>query len=176
MSEPVSSNSTAAGSTAGQAPSTAATGRLAVNAAFLKEIKDDNRQLKNLWDHLVPMMSQRELALNHWNELEEDLAKLRDQLALHFSLEEAYGYFDEAVDIAPHMSISAETLKSEHTKLFARIRDLADEIVDINRDQDAKVDAFLKNCNRFRIEFQRHEEAELQLILDSFDDDIGVGD
>lgn len=149
---------------------------LTVNAAFLKEIKDDNRHLKSLWDKTLPLVSHVETARNHWQEIVGLLSELRDQLAMHFSLEEAYGYFDEAVDIAPRLSLTAESLRSSHPKLFAQIRDLADSALDVNLDRAERVEAFLSKFFEFRLDFEHHEEAELKLILQSFDDDLGVGD
>ncbi|KAA5540014.1 hemerythrin domain-containing protein [Roseiconus nitratireducens] len=157
-------------------PVKSVTGRLTVNAAFLKEIKDDNRHLKELWDRLIPMLSHGETAKNHWSELIDGLACLRDQLALHFSLEEAYGYFEEAIDAAPHLSLKAEALRGEHADLFSQVRDLADAIVDVDSERMEKLEKFLARFDRFRRGFERHEEEELRLILQSFDDDIGVGD
>ncbi|MCD0463381.1 hemerythrin domain-containing protein [Roseiconus lacunae] len=151
-------------------------GRLGVNAAFLQEIKDDNRQLKTDWDRLVPMLAHPETALNHWNEIVAALAELRDQLAIHFSLEEAYGYFDDAIDVAPHLSVEAESLKGQHTALFAQIRDLADQFAEADLKRDGQVEKLLRKFDAFQAEFQTHEESELKLILDSFGDDIGVGD
>jgi hypothetical protein len=152
------------------------TGRLTVNAAFLKEIKEDNRQLKTLWNRLIPMMSHPETAKNHWPELIVDFEDLRDQLAIHFSLEEAYGYFDEAVDIAPHLSLVAETLKGQHLDLFAQIRDIADQILESSVEQTEHIRKLIRKFNQFKVAFENHEEAELKLILQSFDDDLGVGD
>lgn len=150
--------------------------RLTVNAAFLKEIKDDNLHLKKLWDKVVPMVSHPDVATNHWPELIELLAELCDQLALHFSLEEAYGYFDEAVDIAPRLSLAAESLRSQHCKIFALVRDLADEISEVDYETPENCQRFIDKFNVFRAEFESHEEAELRLILDSLEDDIGGGD
>ena len=157
------------------------TKQLTVNAAFLKEIKDDNLQLKALWDKLVPMISHRDVAGNHWQELVRLLSALRDQLALHFSLEEAYGYFDNAVDIEPRLSLAAEELRNEHCKLFTQIRDLADAFADVDSEQvesgsSEKPEKLVKRFATFRSAFELHEERELKLILASLDDDIGVGD
>ncbi|OYP37082.1 hypothetical protein CGZ80_06405 [Rhodopirellula sp. MGV] len=151
-------------------------GRLGVNAAFLQEIKEDNRHLKDLWDRLLPLLSHPETSLNHWGEIIAALAELRDQLAIHFSLEEAYGYFDDAVDVAPHLSVEAESLKGQHSGLFAQIRDLADQFAEVDLQRDGQVDKVLRKFQAFQAEFQSHEESELKLILNSFDDDIGVGD
>ena len=152
------------------------TRRLTINAAFLKDIKDDNRDLKVLLDRINPLAEHHQTAINHWLELVELCAQLRDQLALHFSLEEAYGYFDEAIVTAPQLSTTAECLRSQHPKLFARIRDLADSILEVSSESAEQVAGFLGDFQRFREAFEQHEEAELKLILAALDDDIGVGD
>jgi hypothetical protein len=152
------------------------TKQVTVNAAFLKEIKEDNQHLKQLWDRLIPLVQPPQMAMNHWPEIIESLAELRDQLALHFSLEEAYGYFDEAIDIAPQLSTLAHCLRSEHSPLFAAIRDLVDEAMDAKFDIDGEVTRIVDRFQDFRRRFERHEEAELKLILQAMDDDIGGGD
>ena len=59
--------------------------RLAVNAAFLKDIKDDSQDLKMLLDQITPITRHQQTAVNHWPELIILMSDLRDQLALHFS-------------------------------------------------------------------------------------------
>jgi hypothetical protein len=152
------------------------TRRLTVNAAFLKDIKDDNRDLKELLDKIFPLAEHPQTAINHWQELVNLFADLRDQLALHFSLEEAYGYFDDAVMIAPRLSTTAECLRGQHSKLFEKIRGLADGASEVRIDSSEQVTRFLDEFNRFRVAFEKHEEDELKLILDALEDDIGVGD
>lgn len=152
------------------------TRRLTVNAAFLKDIKDDNRELKTLLDRIYPLSEHCQTATNHWVELIELVGLLRDQLALHFTLEEAYGYFEEAVVSAPQLSATAELLRSQHAKLFATIRDLADSALEISPEHSEHVSRFLNRLDRFRQSLETHEEAELKLILEALDDDIGVGD
>ncbi len=152
------------------------TRRLTINAAFLKDIKDDNRDLKILMDRILPLAQHQQTATNHWPEMIRLFADLRDQLALHFSLEEAYGYFDDAIVSAPQLSASAESLRGQHALLFERIRDLADAALEVSADSEEQVSRFLADFDCFRKTFEEHEEAELKLILDALDDDIGVGD
>ena len=152
------------------------TRRLTVNAAFLKDIKDDNRDLKILLDRIQPLAEHCQTAMNHWAELIELFAELRDQLALHFSLEEAYGYFDDAIVTAPQLSTIAESLRSQHSALFENIRDIADSSLEVSGDSTEQVTQFLQSFFRFRQSFEQHEEAELKLILTALDDDLGVGD
>jgi iron-sulfur cluster repair protein YtfE (RIC family) len=149
---------------------------LSVNAAFLKDIKDDNRELKSLLDRLTPMTGHPEIASNHWSEITQLLSDLRDQLALHFSLEEAYGYFDEAVQAEPQLSLTAGALRSEHTDLFETVCSLADQVSDVQRPEPEPIKRFLNKLRKFRNRFEQHEEAELQLILDAMSEDLGVGD
>jgi hypothetical protein len=150
--------------------------QLTVNAAFLKDIKDDNRDLKILMDKIQPLSSPLPTAVNHWPELIRLFADLRDQLAMHFSLEEAYGYFEDAITTAPQLSVTAECLRSQHSRLFQQICDLADRALEVSADSEVQIDSFLNRFDQFQAEFQKHEEAELKLILDAMDDDIGVGD
>lgn len=149
---------------------------LSVNAAFLKDIKDDNRDLKNLFDKLQPLAEHQQTAINHWPELIQLCSALRDQLALHFSQEEAYGYFDDAIDAAPQLSLNAESLRRQHTELFQTICELSEQVFEVSQESEESVAGFLKSLIGFQSAFQEHEEAELKLILDAMDSDIGVGD
>ncbi|MCL6481793.1 MAG: hypothetical protein K6U02_08700 [Firmicutes bacterium] len=65
------------------------TGTVTINAAFLQEIKEVNQ---DLWALLAELRHrcQRPLAPGACRWLLDRLCQLRDQLALHFSLEEAY--------------------------------------------------------------------------------------
>lgn len=149
---------------------------LAINAAFLKDIKDDNRELKRVLDRLSPLVQHWQVAVNHWPEMVELLGELRDQLAFHFSLEEAYGYFEEAIETAPELSLVAECLRDQHATLFGEVRDLADRILEVAPENGEGVSDFLRTLDGFRRRFERHEEDELALILDSMDDDLGISD
>lgn len=155
-----------------------ATHTVTVNAAFLQEIKDDNLKLRQLL-LTVRQHAARQIS-NHGDcrGFVALLGELRDQLAIHFALEEAYGYFDDAIAEAPRLSEQAEALRAEHQVLFAIIRDLAEK---------AEQRTYRKSGHRLprsiTVEFlafdgrlRQHEGRENELILQAFDDDIGVGD
>lgn len=160
--------------------------RLTVNAAFLKDIKDDSRDLKILIERMRLITQPREAAANHWSELLNLFADLRDQLALHFGLEEAYGYFDEAIGAETELSITADRLRSQHAALFEDARHLAEAAVDAHTGDPAiegespevttAQERILNRFDEFLEQFHEHEEAELKLILDALDVDTGVGD
>lgn len=102
------------------------TGCLAVNAAFLQEIKDDNRFLDELLlatrDALAEVDPHR-LSVRASVEL---LRRLRDRLAMHFSLEEAFGYFDGALEFPHDLSLRADICRHQHESLYLDACDVVD--------------------------------------------------
>jgi hypothetical protein len=154
------------------------TGTLAVNAAFLQEIKEDSRELRQLLCQSVEMLKPSHMQSVEPRRMVDLLGRLRDQLALHFTLEEAYGYFDDAIDAAPQLSETAEVLRGQHQTLFSdlcAIVEFAEQLLygaDEGNDRMHVADKF----HAFRCELERHESREQDLILAAFNDDIGCGD
>ena len=77
---------------------------VSINPAFLQEIKDDHHELRQLMHHTAAMLDRPEWMKVEHARLSELFVKLRDQMAMHFSLEEAYGYFE---DCAEHRAASS---------------------------------------------------------------------
>jgi hypothetical protein len=154
-----------------------ASGLLTVNAAFLREIKDDNRRVHELLESAGALLA----AAPHEStprSVVEGLAALRDQLALHFSLEEAYGYFEDAIDVAPQLSEKADELRSQHAGLFVAACQLV-EAAERWLYHESRGDAFRRVAEqfaRFQQEFREHESGEAELILEAWSCDVGVGD
>jgi hypothetical protein len=153
------------------------TGTVTVNAAFLQEIKEVNQELWILLRDLRHRC-QRPIAPGHCRLLIDKLCQLRDQLALHFSLEEAYGYFDDPLDVAPQLGLQAERLRAEHKDLYLDLCDLVDRAERMFYDEQHAALAlwigpeFLELDQRLR----DHEDRENELITEAYDGDIGVGD
>jgi hypothetical protein len=152
------------------------TGTVTVNAAFLQEIKEVNA---DLWALLAELRHrcQRPIAPGQCRQLVDRICLLRDQLAMHFALEEAYGYFEEPVEVAPQLGRLAGQLRSEHRELYLDFSDLIERAERMYYDEQHAALAlwigsqFLELDQRLR----RHEERENELILDAYDD-LGVGD
>ncbi|MEZ6131277.1 MAG: hypothetical protein R3C59_21590 [Planctomycetaceae bacterium] len=66
-----------------------ATHTVTVNAAFLQEIKDDDEQLRTLLEQTRQACKSLSYLDISASRLASLLAELRDQLAMHFALEEA---------------------------------------------------------------------------------------
>ena len=156
---------------------TTKTKTIAVNAAFLEEIKNDNVHLQEYLQFASSLLHRNKTEPVSVTELADITALLRDQLATHFSLEEAFGYLEEAVDAAPHLSTRAFSLRDEHSELYQTIAKIADDCVAaLAVENDDRVQRLLKRFKAFCRRFKRHEQLENELIVESLYDDIGVGD
>ncbi len=150
----------------------------AINSAFLEEIKQLNRELWQLVDDLEVACNYRLKTTDGCMFFCVRLTRLRDQLATHFSLEEAFGYLDDPVEIAPRLSDLAENLLKEHRRLQDRISELVNFTWALQNRGSLQV-AFrqvAKEFHGFHNDLRRHERREQLLILQAYDDDIGVGD
>jgi len=151
---------------------------VALNAAFLQEIKEDNIELRRLLTEAGQLFDEVSLPLTPFKTVVDLLSELRDQLAMHFSLEEAYGYFDDAVNVAPRLSDVAAQLREDHEQLFNYVCDLVEQAERLLYQEStaSAVQTIAQQFLAFRHRFQDHEYREDELILQSLDDDIGVGD
>ena len=147
--------------------------KFTVNAAFFQEIKDDHKQLQCLLDRLREMLQNRPALDNHRREFAALLADLRDQLALHFTLEEAYGYFEDAIERAPRFHAPAGRLRNQHAELYVIVQELADKAA---AEHDIDSQDLAEQFSQFDTALKAHESAELKLILDAIQMDVGEGD
>jgi len=109
----------------------------------------------------------------------EVIETLRDQLALHFALEEAYGYFDDPIYVAPRLCDRASALRDEHQQLYLSYCELEVRAVDVLEHRSparSVLEALVSEIADFDAQLRRHEEEENQLIQQEYSDDIGVGD
>lgn len=153
------------------------TSTVTLNAAFLNDVKELNRALHGRLEDLF-QICQQPIAWGKHREVVDSLAQLRDDLAMHFSIEESLGYFTDPLECAPWLCDEAAKLLSQHDRLYREIGRLVD-----NADALSRSEAWLefeKSIPRQFISFyhrlQKHESAEVDLIMDALYLDIGVGD
>ncbi len=151
---------------------------LTINPAFLQDIKDDNIHLKELLAATSAAFSVETSSTIRPRALAELMSRLRDQLATHFSLEEFFGYFDDAIDAAPRLSAEADVLRCQHEALYLTITELADDAERLlyGPVPDDTVSGLAKRFQAFYEQLMAHEESENELITRAFYEDIGVGD
>jgi len=155
----------------------AVTSTVTLNAAFLQEIKQDNKELQRLLADCREMLLSGRRTFSR-KRLGQVLNELCDRLAMHFTLEEAFGYFDDPLTVAPRLSRQAECLRSQHPALYLQLRAIVEEL-DRHAPRMGTHTLHQHLAPRFRDfdeKLRQHEAAENELILEAFDDDIGVGD
>lgn len=157
----------------------ATTRTLFVNAAFLEEVKEDNIHLRDLLMAASKVLSSNVMGTNiNPRALADLFQEIRDQLATHFSLEEAFGYLEDAIITAPRLSETAFALRNEHSELYMAISDLADDAYACIRNRSSwhVIPQLLERFRSFCRQLKRHEADENELIMQALYDELGVGD
>jgi hypothetical protein len=155
-----------------------ATKSISINAAFLREIKEDHLELGQTLRESKRVLELSVIPSLPAKQMVDLLSELRDRFAMHFTLEEAFGYFEDAIDVAPHLGQRSEALRREHEPLFLEVCALVDEAEQLlyheaGHHSRRRIGA---NFRLFFEHFQDHESREKELILQALDEDIGVGD
>jgi hypothetical protein len=149
-----------------------------VNAAFLQEIKEVNQEM---WDSLSQLESlcSRPISLKACCfEFVGRLGDLRDQLALHFALEEAYGYFDGPEDVAPDIAQRASKLRNQHRTIYQACDTLVEQAETLlcERNLAALTTVVPVAFDKFANQLRQHEADETDLLQEAWLQDFGVGD
>jgi hemerythrin HHE cation binding domain-containing protein len=155
-----------------------AQGTLTINAAFLQEIKEENRELRGMLEDCSKAFGAAGATPREPKMVVDLLARLRDQLAMHFALEEAYGYFDDAVQVTPQLTDQALKLRSQHGDLFLRLGAIVEQAEQMLYDEEAepRLASVARDFQRFHSRFQEHEARETDLIVEVVNQEIGCGD
>ena len=159
--------------------STAALTRtVTVNAAFLQEIKEVHQELWGLLSQCACFEAPGYAAWRPWIEYVNSLRDLRDKLALHFALEEAFGYFEDPICVSPQVAQRAANLRAEHTALYVDISALVEQADDLmyERHLEHLLQTIPPGFARFHQRLQEHEDNERELIQAAFSVDLGEGD
>ena len=147
---------------------------LAVNAAFLQEIKDDNRFLDELLlatrDALTKLDPDR---LNIAASVEL-LRRLRDRLAMHFTLEEAFGYMEGATEFPSELAQQADYCRQQHASLYLDLCEIVDRAESLMYDESKRTHArqiqhISTSFGQFYRRILQHDVAEEDLIMATFE-------
>jgi len=149
---------------------------MTINFAFLEEIKTDF-DFRSTLNKVYQQVNQRPDAAPP--EIARWLIELRDQLETYFALEEFYGYFEQ--DAVANIGVSRKVAKKteEHETLFLQLSeviDVAEQIVYHECSSDLNIAEVRRQFHRFCEALADHEQDEMELIMQMFNEDIGVGD
>jgi hypothetical protein len=95
-----------------------------VNAAFFREIKDENRGLQEVINTVKLFAIAGVYRSGEGVVLARHLKELRQQIRMQFALEQAYGYFDGPISVDPETSRRATALRAEHAELWSELESL----------------------------------------------------
>lgn len=150
--------------------------QMAFNAAFLQEIKDDHQQLQKILSDIEHLLENRVSLNNHPRDFLSLLDELVDQLGLHFTLEEAFGYFEVALEEAPRFHEPALRLRDQHRELYVMLQKIAESAASACEGKEPQLNSVADQFDAFHTAFKAHESAELNLILEAMNRDVGHGD
>jgi hypothetical protein len=153
----------------------ASTAPVTVNLAFMHEIKEASGELWALLDKLAEFSSHPWLIRDHPNHAVDLLTQLQDQLALYFSLEEHYGYFESPARVAPQFSGRAASLREEHRTIYldiCAIIDRAERLLDRRRLASLTRHIVVRTA-AFCAQLKAHEAREQDLLLHAIDGELG---
>ena len=150
-----------------------------VNAAYLQEIKEDERQVPTLLAFVTKRLYANQLNTEQSSELRALMRQLHQQVKYRFHLEEALGYMEDVVQVAPRLCRKAESLRSEHQQLLDQLQELVELAHATLLEKPASLKEIIPirdSFASFHQQFQAHEAGENDLIIDSLYFDIGGGD
>lgn len=152
------------------------TKRLTLNPAFFREIKEDHQQLQKLLSELDQIVENRVYLNNHPRAFVDLIDQLVDQLGLHFTLEEAYGYFEHTVEEIPRFHDQAVRLRDQHSELYTMLQKLAEASADEPLKAEPQMNELADRFADFHTALKVHESAEMNLIIEALNRDVGGGD
>jgi hypothetical protein len=139
---------------------------LTVNAAFMREIKEDDQQLWHILRRVRVTAARRPASEPRASELIRLMHALRSHLQFRFQLEEDYGYIESFRIQTYSFEVSARTLHAEHRTLMEQWEDVivrAESLHQRGRWVDLATRIPL-GIEVFHNQLRDHEQRELQLV------------
>lgn len=150
------------------------TDTLAVNAAFLQEIKEGADELRELLQCTAVVLCGPSWVRDQRRRLVELLERVRDQLAFHFSLEEIYGYLGSMPGAHNRLTAQATRLRLQHTEFYVQACQLVDEAEQVLHHEAPveRLDSIALQFMTFVDDLHDHETYENEMITQAFADDL----
>ncbi len=148
-----------------------------INVAFLQDIKEDNVQFKEVLSRTAIELSDN--TSPDPRTAVDVLIGLQDELETHFALEEFFGYFQNARLSNPSIGRKAEAVRNEHQKLFLQLNeivDLAEQVLYRECNYETTMDNVIQGFDQFLHALESHETREAELMMQLYNEEIGVGD
>lgn len=134
----------------------------------LSQFLAQHRELKELLGRIECVLNEQTASIDEASRL---LGQLGDQLVKHFALEEADGYFAEALTQAPQLIARANDLLAQHPKMTHLVQQLTTA-----EPGEAWWRQTRERFQAFARELLRHERSEDQLLQEAYVRDIAATD
>ena len=138
-----------------------------INAAFLREIKDDHDAWRSVVAEARAVLTGQHGVNVKPAELVELFQKLRNELTVHFALEETFGYVDDATDVPEGVARRVMALRRQHDELLmdaTYLDDTACSLAD-GKAVDETVKDLIFRFDRFHRRLAQHDHQEDDLIV-----------
>ncbi|MCL6502720.1 MAG: hemerythrin domain-containing protein [Pirellulales bacterium] len=146
--------------------------------AYIEGVRADHLELRAMVREIEKLLAAAQAARWATVEVQALLAAVEDldrHLREHFAEEEAGGYMEEALAIAPRFGPQAQRLVNEHPVMLqqmAQILDMARRCV-----TQSQVGPELSRLLReFFTTLRAHDAAENRIIQEAFNTDLGLND
>lgn len=139
---------------------------IAVNPAFLQEIKDSNPNLWQSTHRLRQTCESGDPPVEVTRRLVRQLDKLRDQLAQQFALEESYGYLAVPYAVDERVDELSRLAHSQHCSLYLEISELVEHAEELQYRGVVvtKVRELVEAASAFEERLRDHEQIENDLV------------
>jgi hemerythrin len=134
----------------------------------LAELLAQHRDLRELLARIERVLAEQSTSIDEAAHL---LGQLGDKLVKHFALEEAGGYFSEALTQAPQLVARANDLLAQHPKMTREVKQLTE-----TQASDAWWRETHQRFQALTAELLRHERSEDQLLQEAYGRDIAATD
>ena len=139
----------------------------AINAAFLREIKEEDCQLWKLLDHVELALSEPARVAENPEKVLVLLGQFQQQLRGHFQLEEVFGYCNIDPAVASRDALPAEALRAQHGTLLTALCSVIERAEAMLADWAYSTGGALRVAflvSGFCEQLFHHEAAENQMI------------
>ena len=139
---------------------------------FFKMLQSEHRELAAALSQIQKALSQPDRERAQVTGLITDMAELVES---HLHHEEEGGYFREALEQAPRLTLKAQALLEQHPALLEDVSKLG-ILAGAGVESEAWWARIEADFTAFAKKFVEHEASETRLVQEAFTDDIGTAD
>jgi iron-sulfur cluster repair protein YtfE (RIC family) len=135
-------------------------------------IDEEHQRLDRMYGNIRTALSQESAPLGLLRSLFSELA---EEVERHFVHEEDGGYFDEVVEMAPHLGATVQKLQMEHGDLLETLEAMHGLLAEAE-DTESWRQAVRQDFEAFLHQCKEHESRENSLVQEAYSQDIGALD